>query len=108
MTMLFSVDHSDPIFSRCLARAYDYGRKGQTEYDDVDDEDDLGMTGRADYFTRGEGSQNFTFGGRAIEERAETLMKKKKTTTMMTTMMTKMMVGFCSLVLLLAWIFISL
>jgi hypothetical protein len=23
-----------------------------------------------DYFTRGEGSQNFTFGGKAVEERA--------------------------------------
>lgn len=28
------------------------------------------MISGADYFTRGEGSRNFTFGGRAIEERA--------------------------------------
>jgi hypothetical protein len=28
------------------------------------------MTSGSDYFTRGEGSRNFTFGGRTIEDRA--------------------------------------
>ena len=52
-----------------LARNYDYGRKGQ--YDDEEYEDDgLGMISGSDYFIRGEGSRNFTFGGRPVEERA--------------------------------------
>ena len=51
-----------------LARAYDYGRKTQNDYEDEDDS--LGMISGCDYFTRGEGSRNFTFGGRPIEERA--------------------------------------
>ncbi len=49
------------------ARAYDYGRKTQTDYEE---DDGLGINSGSDYFTRGEGSQNFTFGGRTIEERA--------------------------------------
>lgn len=52
-----------------LARSYDYGRKTQND-DDVDYGDDYGVVGGSDYFTRGEGSRNFTFGGRAVEERA--------------------------------------
>ena len=67
--VFFAVDGS--ISHRFLARAYDYGRKGHTDFaEDVEDDSDLGMTGSSDYFTRGEGSRNFTFGGRTIEERA--------------------------------------
>ncbi|CAF3777626.1 unnamed protein product [Adineta steineri] len=54
-------------------RAYDYGRKTEKGYGDIDEEEEettLGMTGGCDYFTRGDGSRNFTFGGRVIEERA--------------------------------------
>lgn len=51
------------------ARNYDYGRKGQDE-DDADYGDDYGINSGSDYFTRGDGSRNFTFGGRTIEERA--------------------------------------
>lgn len=49
------------------ARAYDYGRKTQN---DSEEDDGLGLNTGCDYFTRGEGSQNFTFGGRTVEERA--------------------------------------
>ncbi|CAF4516636.1 unnamed protein product, partial [Rotaria magnacalcarata] len=49
-------------------RAYDYGRKGQEDFEEEDD--GLGITNGSDYFTRGEGSRNFTFGGKTIEERA--------------------------------------
>lgn len=49
------------------ARAYSYGRKTQ---DDYEEDDGLGINNGCDYFTRGEGSRNFTFGGRTIEERA--------------------------------------
>jgi hypothetical protein len=59
-----------------VARAYDYGRKVQNDdneqYDDDDDELTMGITGQANYFTRGEGSRNFTFGGRPVEARAPT------------------------------------
>ena len=50
-----------------VARAYDYGRKTQ---DDYEEDDGLGLNTGSDYFTRGEGSRNFTFGGRTVEERA--------------------------------------
>lgn len=33
-------------------------------------DDGLGINAGCDYFTRGEGSRNFTFGGQAVEERA--------------------------------------
>ena len=52
-----------------LARAYDYGRKTNNDGDD-EVADDLHLDIGADYFTRGEGSRNFTFGGKAVEERA--------------------------------------
>ncbi|CAF3640098.1 unnamed protein product [Rotaria sp. Silwood1] len=48
-------------------RAYGYGRKVQNDYED---DDGLGINSGCDYFIRGEGSQNFTFGGKSIEERA--------------------------------------
>ena len=50
-----------------VARAYDYGRKTQGDYEE---DDGLGLNTGSDYFTRGEGSRNFTFGGRTVEERA--------------------------------------